>query len=170
LFEIDLADPEMTYLELDGLDSFFALTCLDCAGYINPMYYQLTGRGHKIAVLRQEARQLVRESPSVLDAHPVSYRYLDDSEYPSTEEAFWRLIDQEGKHQLGGTPVWIQGRAHLPCLLCGKAMAYIAMVDSELHIGQDGFRDHGHMFGDAGILYVFVCRECAVFGTTEQCF
>ena len=170
LFEIDLTDPELAYLELDSLDYLFILTCLNCASYIHPMYYRLTNRGQEIAVLQQEASQLVREYPMVLDAHPVSCRYLGDDEYPSTDEAFCRLVDQEGKHQLGGRPVWIQGRGHLPCLLCGKEMDYIAMVDSELYVGQDGFRDHGHMFGDEGILYIFICRECAVIGTTGQCF
>jgi hypothetical protein len=54
------------------------------------------------------------------------------------------------------------------CPSCGNEMEYIAMADSELYIGEDGFRSRGHMFGDEGILYVFLCRQCEVLATKAQ--
>ena len=46
---------------------------------------------------------------------------------------------------------------HINCIKCKKDMSYLAMIDTELYIGKNGFREKGHMFGDNGIhMYLFV--------------
>jgi hypothetical protein len=170
VFQIDLADPSLTYLKLDNLDYLYVLTCLNCASYERPLHYQVKKGAQDIRVLLQRPGMCVREYPDPLDEYPVSYRDLEDDEYPVTEEIRNGLLAQEGKHQLGGMPVWIQREEHTRCITCGRVMEYIAMADSELYIGEDGFRQKGHMFGDEGILYVFLCRQCGVLATKAQSF
>jgi hypothetical protein len=168
LFQIDLADPNLNYLELGKLDYFFILTCLNCASYWEPMYYRLEDKGQEVVVLQEEPRMCVRQYPDILEEHSVSYRPLKDDEYPLTEDVLFRLLEHEGKHQLGGMPTWVQREEHIPCIACSGEMEYIAMADSELYIGESGFRERGHMFGDEGILYTFVCRRCGIFATKAQ--
>jgi hypothetical protein len=170
LFQIDLADPQVDYLKLRDLDYLFILTCLNCASYEEPMYYRLENRGQEIAVLQETPGLCVREFPDPLKEHPVWHRQLNDDEYPLTESALLHLLEQEGKHQLGGEPIWLQREEHVPCVICRGEMEYIAMVDSELYVGEGGFRERGHMFGDEGILYTFICRECNVLATKAQGF
>jgi hypothetical protein len=132
------------------------------------MYYRLEEGGREILVLQEKPGVCVREYPGPLEEHSVSRRPLRNDEYPSTENDLLRLLEQEGKHQLGGVPTWVQQEMHIPCITCGSEMEYVAMVDSELYVGEDGFRERGHMFGDEGILYTFACRQCSTFATKAQ--
>jgi hypothetical protein len=168
LLQIDLADPQIDYLSLSDLNYLYVLTCLNCASYEKPMYYRIAERGYEIVILQEKPSACVHEYPDPLEEYPVFLRPLEDNEYPLTESDLFRLLKQEGKHQLGGMPIWVQREECIPCIVCGGAMEYIAMIDSELYIGKDGFRERGHMFGDEGILYMFVCRECSVFATKAQ--
>jgi uncharacterized protein YwqG len=168
LLQIDLTDPDLTYLELPVLDFLFLFTCLNCASYEEVMYYRLNNRGQQIVVLQQTPGVYVGEYPVPLEEQKVSHRLLRENEYPKTKEDERRLLSQERKHQLGGAPLWIQDVEHISCVECGKEMEYIAMVDTELYIGEDGFRERGHMFGDSGTLYTFVCRECGLFASQAQ--
>ena len=170
LFQIDLADSNLNYLKLDDLDYLFVLTCLNCASYEEPMYYRLEDKGQEIVVLQENPHMCVRQYPDILEEHFVSYRLLKDDEYPLSEYDLFRLLSQRRKHQLGGMPIWVQREEHVPCITCNGEMEYIAMVDSELHIGESGFREQGHMFGDTGILYTFTCRRCGIFATKAQSF
>lgn len=168
LLQADLADPNLGYLGLRRLGYLFVLTCMNCLSYLSPTYYRVEGNGSKIVVLREKPMRCTDNYPHPLDEHPVSCRVLVKDDYPLTEEALSRLISREGKHQLGGTPIWLQGEEHIPCVACGAEMEYIAMVDSELYVGEDGFPIHGHMFGDEGILYTFICRNCGTLATKAQ--
>ena len=168
LLQIDLADPDLTYLELHSLDYLFLFSCLNCASYEKVMYYQLNNRGQEIVILRQTPGVYVSEYPVPLEEQKVSHRWLKENEYPGTKEIEQRLLSQKKKHQLGGAPLWIQDVEHISCVQCGQEMEYIAMVDTELYIGEDGFRERGHMFGDSGTLYTFVCRECGLFASRAQ--
>jgi hypothetical protein len=170
LFQIDLADPKLIFLKLDALDFLFIITCLNCASYEEPLYYRLENKGQDIVILREKPHTCVPEYPDPLEEYLVSYRPLRDDEYPLTEDDFFRLLEKERKHQLGGLPIWVQQEERIPCTDCGGKMEYIAMVDSELYIGGTGFREKGHIFGDRGILYTLVCRRCGIFVTKAQGF
>jgi hypothetical protein len=132
------------------------------------MYYRLNNRAQQIVVLRQTPGVYVGEYSVPLEEQKLSHRLLKENEYPKTKEDERRLLSQERKHQLGGAPLWIQDVEHISCLECGNEMEYIAMVDTELYIGEDGFRERGHMFGDSGTFYTFVCRECGLFASHAQ--
>ena len=168
LLQVDLSDSQLGYLNLAPLAYLFILTCLNCASYEKPMYYRIGARGNEITILQEKAGVCVREYPDPLDEYPISLRLLRDNEYPLTEENCLHLLEMEGKHQLGGMPIWVQREERIPCIVCKRGMEYVAMVDSELYIGKDGFREKGHMFGDEGILYTFVCRKCGVFANRAQ--
>jgi predicted nucleic acid-binding Zn ribbon protein len=55
------------------------------------------------------------------------------------------------RHQLGGTPQWLQDDMTPTCKECGKPMTFYAQLDS---INDD------ICIADCGMIYVFVCLEC----------
>ena len=61
-----------------------------------------------------------------------------------------------GHSKLGGDPEWIQGDETPVCAPCSQEMVFVLQLDSI---------DDSYEFGDAGMLYVFVCGECGE-GTT----
>ncbi|MBN2033904.1 MAG: hypothetical protein JW836_11550 [Deltaproteobacteria bacterium] len=168
LFQIDLRDQSLNYLEITNTEFLFVISCLNCATYEKPIYYTLKNH-KKIVVIKASPGKYVHEYPSPLEEHQVSCRKLLKNEYPHSNDGFYYdLPAKRGNHQLGGKPLWVQDEEHIKCVKCKRGMSYLAMIDTELHIGQNGFREKGHMFGDNGILYMFVCRRCGIFSAKAQ--
>ncbi len=65
----------------------------------------------------------------------------------------FKYADEEvGKrHQLGGSPTWIQGEDTPDCPHCGDSMSFYGQLDS---IGDR------HVIADCGMVYVFICFDC----------
>lgn len=75
---------------------------------------------------------------------------LDTDEAKAFAKFEW--CDHSPKHKIGGKPDWINEDNQIPCCpSCDDPMAFLAQIDS---IG-DGF-----CFGDVGMLYLFMCRNC----------
>jgi hypothetical protein len=168
IFQIDLRDQTLDYLDIRNTDFIFVISCLNCATYEKPIFYKLINR-KEIFVLHASPSKYVNAYPTPLEEHQVSCRRLLEREYPSSEDGFfYDLPAKRGNHQLGGKPLWVQDEEHIECIECKSKMSFLAMIDTDLIIGQNGFRKLGHMFGDNGILYVFVCRECGIFSSKAQ--
>ena len=61
----------------------------------------------------------------------------------------WKNGEQKSK--IGGNPDWIQSPQTLVCDKCKKKMSFYGQLDS---INDD------YKIADAGMIYVFVCKEC----------
>jgi hypothetical protein len=63
----------------------------------------------------------------------------------------WASPEVGNRHQLGGTPSFLQ-KANIPtCPICRKEMTFYAQLDSI----NDEF-----IIADCGMIYVFVCFDC----------
>ncbi len=71
------------------------------------------------------------------------------------------LVTQPGT-VLGGYPIWLQGEGSQICPVDKGEMEFCAQIDSEEMANL--------MFGDAGCLYVFRCKEHNKFEIEMQCF
>ncbi|MEQ1936172.1 MAG: hypothetical protein ABL962_20135 [Fimbriimonadaceae bacterium] len=70
--------------------------------------------------------------------------------------------DEIGKrHQLGGTPTWIQDKNVPDCPQCHEAMTFYGQLDS---IGDR------YVIGDCGMIYVFFCFNCNYAESKVQSF
>jgi hypothetical protein len=167
LFQIDMKDNTLDYLDLKSQEIIYFISCLNCATYEKPYYF--IRRNNRIVILNESPSKYAPEYPEILEEYPVSIKQLLANEYPESKDGFYYTVPKKrGNHQLGGKPLWIQDAIHIPCITCNTEMSYLAMIDTELHIGKNGFREKGHMFGDNGILYVFVCRRCGIFSSIAQ--
>jgi hypothetical protein len=63
----------------------------------------------------------------------------------------WAAKEIGTRHQLGGTPNFIQKATQPKCPDCGKEMTFYGQLDSI----NDEFS-----LADCGMIYVFVCFEC----------
>ena len=79
--------------------------------------------------------------------------------------------------KLGGAPDWVQGEEWPACPHCGARMTFVAQLDSMEHDSKhnpnriDALHGDQHfMFGDVGMLYVFLCEECLEPRTLVQCY
>ena len=78
--------------------------------------------------------------------------------------------------KLGGEPEWVQHPEVLECRDCKQPMTFVAQIDSMEHdaphnphaIGCLSGRQQ-YMFGDVGMIYVFMCFGCMETRSILQC-
>jgi uncharacterized protein YwqG len=80
------------------------------------------------------------------------------------------------RSKLGGKPDWEQGAEIPKCPNCKKPMTFIAQIDSMEHDEEhnphaiDCLSDsQQYMFGDVGMIYVFLCFDCMETKSVIQC-
>ncbi len=80
------------------------------------------------------------------------------------------------RSKLGGEPDWEQSAKVPKCPDCKQAMTFIAQIDSMEHDEKhnphriDCLSDkQQYMFGDVGMIYVFMCLDCMETKSVVQC-
>jgi uncharacterized protein YwqG len=89
-------------------------------------------------------------------------------------------ISSDGKlgrrSKLGGEPDWIQSPEWPKCSSCKEQMTFIGQIDSLEH--DEPHNPHAidcmsgkqqYMFGDVGMIYVFLCLDCFKTKSVVQC-
>jgi uncharacterized protein YwqG len=81
------------------------------------------------------------------------------------------------RSKLGGDADWIQENETPACNTCEREMTFLAQIDSFEHDWKTNPNridalsgEQDYMFGDVGMLYVFLCFECLQSKTVVQCF
>ena len=90
-----------------------------------------------------------------------------------------RAIDPsaEGlRSKLGGEPDWVQDDERPNCGECGGRMVFIGQLDSMEHDSPKNPHrinclsdQQQFMFGDVGMIYVFLCENCNEASAIMQC-
>ena len=80
------------------------------------------------------------------------------------------------RSKLGGDPDWVQGDERPDCPACGGRMMFIGQLDSMEHDSPknphriDCLSDQQQfVFGDVGMIYVFLCENCNEASAVMQC-
>ncbi len=80
------------------------------------------------------------------------------------------------RSKLGGKPDWVQQPELPKCRECKQPMTFVAQIDSIEH--GESYNPHAidplssqqhYMFGDVGMIYVFVCFGCMGTKSVLQC-
>jgi hypothetical protein len=99
----------------------------------------------------------------VYPLRPVTLRRLRPEEYPTSRSRHEALVrEYDGRHQVGGLPVWIQTPKAMKCPGCGNTMAYFSTVTS-----QSGPEIEIDIL-DNGVLYSFLCVRCQIIGSVAD--
>lgn len=84
-------------------------------------------------------------------------------------------LDKLGlRSKMGGRPNWIQAPGTPKCPECNQVMTFIAQLDSFEHA--ESYNPNAltsvkqqYMFGDVGMIYVFMCFWCMETKSVVQC-
>ena len=95
---------------------------------------------------------------------------------PKGEKAIQDPSQLGTRSKLGGKPTWAQ-RPEVPkCSECKLAMTFIAQIDSMEHdephnpnAVSNASGQQQYMFGDVGMIYVFMCFWCLETKSVMQC-
>ena len=169
LFEFDLSDPALHFLNLPQLAFLPVLSCVDCdLAYVGELFYRV--RADAIEVLHSDAVTRIEDWDTACPERNIIIAPVPEEQRPShyKDADAWHDFMEESevpKHQLAGTPSWVQGEHGVSCVECSRPMRFLGQVDSETWsvAGQGKFA--GHMFGDMGILYVHYCDSCDIVAT-----
>jgi hypothetical protein len=169
LFLFNLSDPRLAFISLPNAHQLPMVSCLSCTSVYERQYFALREGGSVVEVVNQPFGEVIGEFlPRPLKQHPISLRPLRDDEYPVDEETWYALLDNpEPKHQVGGSPLWLQQPEELQCPSCGKSMEFVAMFNDDTDI-DTGVDPQGIYLADSAILYLFYCQDCVILGTTFQ--
>ena len=79
------------------------------------------------------------------------------------------------RSKLGGSPTWEQGDETPRCPSCTERMTFLAQIDSIEHDDPANPHridclsdDQQYLFGDVGLVYVFLCLDCGEGATVVQ--
>lgn len=64
------------------------------------------------------------------------------------------------KTKLGGKPDWIQNDETPRCPICNNKMEFVSQLDSIDYTGNPDSFGSKYMFGDVGMIYTFLCKNC----------
>lgn len=174
LFQFDLSDPQLRFLDLPKLSFLPVLSCVDCdLAVVGELFYK--AHAGEIEVLHSDAVMRSEEWTTACPERNILMSPVPQEQCPSHYESIeaWRDFMEYckvPKHQLGGTPYWVQDERQVPCPECSRPMRFLGQVDSETWAVPGWETFAGHMFGDMGILYIHYCDECNILGTGGQCY
>ena len=174
IFQFDLADPKLSFLQLEKLKYLPILSCISCdLSYVGQLMYRFDNTS--IQVLSSDAVQSFGdfsedcpERKITLEPIPSDQLLEDYSSYEEWQKHMSKI--DIPKHQLGGNPYWVQNDVHLSCPECGAEMRFLGQVDSHVWFTDEPLMAFGHEFGDMGILYIHYCDNCNILSTGADCY
>jgi hypothetical protein len=144
--QLDLSDPALpkTAMGRIQLPVFSCLACLDWG----PAFYDLSGAQPK----------LVRADGRVLKGRKLPKNEEDLSPQPLALSLIPKGKRRRWISKLGGSPSWVQPADTPSCPKCKHRMTFVLQLASNADV----------TFGDAGLLYAFVCPKCKVVASLIQ--
>jgi hypothetical protein len=152
LFDIDLTDPRMALLGVDGIRLRLGM-CRNCS----PIFLSLDFHGHLAwsdTNPQTPPDDLYRCADEDLPSLPERSLVLREP-LKTLVETIARYWDP-GLTQLGGLPEWLQDEAYPDCPECQQTMRFVAQLEPVDLIWQEG------------IIYAFACFECGISTTGYQ--
>jgi hypothetical protein len=130
-------------LHIPFINTLDVLFCLNCQVISAPTFYKSNAEG---------GCEIIEQ--------PKQKTFGDFNILAEYEGELTPVKKRSPRHQLGGSPIWIQSSHWLTCPRCAKMMSFLLQLDTDPSLGIQ--------FGDSGILYSFICKECAVIGNVVQ--
>ncbi len=109
--------------------------------------------------------------PEILREYRIKFEKV-----PNGKKAFPDKDNLGIRSKLGGEPTWCQNPEVPKCKSCKEKMTFVAQLDSMEH--DEDHNPHAidclsnqqqYMFGDVGMIYVFMCFDCMETKSVLQC-
>ncbi len=174
LLTLDLGDPILAALKMLPLDELPLCSYISCDVWVFPQLYRIDPTTRRIGLLdRKEPATEARfpEWSQPLPEKPISLASMVEGDYPTTEEAYWRISDEffGGARfiRVLGPPLWAESVAKVKCQ-CGRTMRYVCAVGYEGDKCPSGLMGREPVFFGEGAIYWFLCMKCLTLGVISQ--
>ena len=148
LFDFDLMQPELSFLNLNGT-RLRLKTCLDCAAYGTMMTnVDLQGTSE---MRKDNQPNKYGISIQVYDDYDWSAERVYLGERRRTPYESLSTLD-DFQSQIGGHPFWWDDAHYPKCVICQKPMLYIAQIQ----------------LSSGGFYYAHLCKDCGVAAVHYQ--
>jgi len=118
----------------------------------------------------------VSNSKSIKPFGPFREYRIKFESVPKGKKAVQDPFQLGTRSKLGGEPIWVQQPEVPKCSECKLAMTFIAQIDSMEHdephnpnVVSNSSGQQQYMFGDVGMIYVFMCFWCMETKSLVQC-
>ena len=176
LLTLDLSDPRLAGLGVNGLDELPLCSYLNCDAWTGKQVYQVDPPSRRLILCHQDSGPSFHLPPDLvfpnpLPESPLRLRAMVPSEIPADEESYWKACDSflggSAVIRVGGPVLWLQDPA-VPKCDCHADLEYVAAI------GYEDFRlpgkyvtDRPFFIGEAA-LYFFLCKSCLKAIVTSQ--
>jgi uncharacterized protein (TIGR02996 family) len=155
-------DPVPADIGVSGKRPLSLEVCLSCLGWeVDALFYRYDQSG--VPRSRGELRPVVPQFP----VGPLKQTQVRLGR--AGPRWAWQSrgnVGENNLHRLGGPPAWVQAADYPACPECGRTMAFLLQLDSDLPMKE---REWGWSWGSGGIGYGFWCDRCRVSGWQWQC-
>jgi hypothetical protein len=169
---LDLRDPILAAHGIFPFDEIPLCSYLSCDAF--PQLYRIDLEARRVILLdRDEPLTEVRfpELSRPLPEKPLRLTEMVESDYPTTEDAYWRICDEflgGGRFiRVVGPPLWVDSVAAITCE-SGRPMPHVCGLGWEVDSRCSGLMDGEPVFFGESALYWFVCADCLKLGVMAQ--
>ncbi|MEW6738203.1 MAG: hypothetical protein AB1489_43415 [Acidobacteriota bacterium] len=176
LITLDLQDPKISFLKMDGLSELPLSSYINSDIWYKRQIYKINPSRQTIIEVSVEVTspKLLDETvwfPNPLPEKPLKLRAMDQSDYPTNEDRYWEIRESflggNSFIRVSGPPLWLE-YIEIETCECGASMEYITSIGYEDYNNPSGIIDDQPLFIGESALYFFLCRSCLIFHVTSQ--
>lgn len=172
LLTLDLFDPKLQSLKVD-LDELPICSHIDCSAWSVKQHFQINSQLRTITLVGLEVVNIENWTtgfPNPLPERSIKLSPMEILDYPTTEAIYWqaceRFLNSNHFIRVLGPPLWMELEEQQSCS-CGKSMHYVCEIGNESDSSQD-YLDRSNFYIGEGVLYFFLCPDCALLTVISQ--
>lgn len=172
---LDLDDPRLDFLAIEGLKSLPICSYINCDLWIEPQHYEIKPDSKQLVLLeRSNTYTTILDAtlsyPNPLPRKSISLREMNDVESGQAQEDYWKACDTflgtSSFIRILGKPLWLQ-RANIPHCGCGIEQTYICSIGYDYPELSGLIEKRSFFIGEAA-LYFFLCKSCKILTVISQ--
>lgn len=174
LMSLDLRDPKLSFLQVDGLQSLPICSHINCDAWTTRQTYQINPDNRRITLVSSSFSLEVDESdlfPVPLPERRLTLEEMQPEDYPINEEMYGlacdRFLGSSAFIRVLGPPLWLQWVEEATCD-CGRSMEYLCSFGHEDIDHPSGIIPNMPFFIGEAALYFFLCPQCLTVSVTWQ--
>lgn len=153
LLTLDLADPRLEALALEGIPELPLCSYINCDIWTGKQEFKMQPDSRIVRLVsRSDAREAPDPEimlPNPLIGQPHDLREMEKREYLVDEDSYWRACDGfiggSSFIRVLGPPLWLQGSEKVNCS-CGAGATYAACIGYEFSENLSGFIENEPLF------------------------
>lgn len=173
LLTLDLLDPKLRLLKVDLLDELPLCSHINCSAWTSKQHFKINSKSKTLVLVGLEAVNLEDWNtgfPNPLAERSIKLSPMEILDYPTTETIYWqaceRFLNSNNFIRVLGSPLWMELEENQNCS-CGKSMYYVCEIGHQSEFSR-GYLEESNFYIGEGVLYFFLCPDCALITVISQ--